>query len=255
MSVLLDKFEEFRKDVINSDHNNVLEDNYEIIKSVGDFYNYEEKFSILKGKTGIDIPKADWESLATSGLTLDWDRPAESYEEAYMYGGYVIQDLTMCLGYDDPFWKIDHPSPSDEERLFLEKINYIQRCAHGNDGTYGCLYREQGVYPCPVYFYDKGLYCKMNLDYDQYYESMLASSAVSYWQYFYIDIDEIYSRTRDINADNINSVYHDEIPEGITKFEAIINHLESNLKLLPDSFPDKDFSYHQKHLEELKSKQ
>lgn len=167
---------------------------------------------------------------------------------------------------DSPrFWK-NNRQPEAEAicEAFLPKLNYINGSGHSSDGTFGCILREDGIYPCPVYFYDSGIWFKMDLSLEEYYEKMLNSKAVYYWQYFYVATEEIVQKLGNfkpifIEADTKylegpTAGLEDKFRDGTFTYsaEGVLHQMKNIIKLFPKLFPDMDLTHFKEKCDALK---
>lgn len=188
---VLEKLEKLVTEICNNDKIHVEENNIDKIKNRTFFC--QRILSNAKEFMKVDFPEEDYQYDSISGLILDWSSTTNEPDEEYIWGGYDILGLFESLGYPSDFWDIynndgrfwkNNPQPEAEAiwKEFLPKLNYFHKSGHGNDGTYGCLLREEGVYPCPIYFFDSGIWFKMDMSLEKYYDTMIACKAVYYWQ-------------------------------------------------------------------------
>ena len=182
-----------------------------------------------KLKVEVDINSMIINNYQYSNLNLSW--LAKSKE--FIYGGFRFYDWMISLSRTSDFWKIDFSlGPSDnipEELREFEKLNWIDKQEWRDDWRYGCFIREKGIFPPKIAFFDKNWFAPMDMSFDEYITAMVASCAVMGWQYFYID-------------------YNQELPH----LERAVIDMEKAVKYLPELFPNKDFSFHQNRLKELK---
>lgn len=142
----------------------------------------------------------------------------------------MLNGFSEALIQDSNFWdvynSINRYEADQQELQFLNRLNWFEKQAWGDDGKYGCFFREPGNFPPQIYFYDNGTYFAMSLNFEQYLEAMIASCAVRGWQYFYVDIPDRFPDLVGINKD------------------IVLKDVELAVELLPKLFPDRDFSYH-----------
>ena len=227
----------------------------EIIENIKKFRNS------LKENPNVEINEAEWkdflqlsnlsvqwaiEDLATigkitvepkyssvikfSGLTIKWKSKSQNY---FLYGGLIINGIFEALSNPSTFWKIDFSLPPDvkvpDNLKHFEKLNWFEKQAWGDDWRYGCFIRGEKKFPPKIAFFDRNWYTILNMSFQEYFDAMIASSAVKGWQYFYID-------------------WNQEIPHKIIALE----DMELAVKALPELFPKQDFTYHINKLNEIK---
>lgn len=262
---MLEKFEDFISDLKNNPFVCVREENVEENRRLLKFRHPEERFEEVYEDMKIKVPKEDWKYQDLGALCLDWDAVTDKPDESYLWGGFQLHTFASALSshsnfwepYNDSarFWK-NNPQPEAEAiwEDFLPKLNYINGSGHGNDGTFGCLLREDGVYPCPLYFYDSGIWFKLDMTLEEYYNTMLQCKAVYYWQYFYIDTDEIVKK-----LGNYHPVYTEEGAKFLlgphafdnelmngtitTSAEGVLLQMKNIINRFPRLFPDFDLTY------------
>lgn len=213
----------------------------------------------------LEIPKEDYQYDSIGSLTLDWSASANQSDEEYIWGGFRLLSIIESLGVHSHFWDIhnndprfweNNPQPEAEAiwKDFLPKLNYFQRSGHGEDGTFGCILREEGIYPCPVYFFDSGIWFKMDMSLEEYYDTMIASKAVYYWQYFYIDTQEIVKKLGNYKPVFIEAgakyvegphPFSDKFKDGTFTYsaEGVLHQMKNIIKRFPKLFPDADLTY------------
>ncbi|MEW7281344.1 hypothetical protein ABW636_22380 [Aquimarina sp. 2201CG1-2-11] len=255
---------------------NTLQEEIEL----GQYRNMERSLRRANKILKLELPEIDFEKFIKLGsLILDWDISNTDDKNDYLWGGYQIHGFASALGSPSHFWDTynsgnrafkNNPNPKDEAiyEEFLPKLNYFHKSGHGDDGTFGCFLREEGVYPCPIYFYDSGIWFPMNMSLDEYYESMMKCNAVYYWQYFYIDTDLIVEK-----LGNYKPIYEeygaqyatgpcpflDLYKEGtlVTSAEGVLHQMKIIIKRFPKIFPSYDVNFFQERhnaLEEAISK-
>jgi hypothetical protein len=197
------------------------------------FLSLSERFlkkdvSLLSEKWNINMNDEDLKYFNLSGVSICWSYTNELNQ--FIYGGFHFNGFGEALIQDSDFWdlsnSINEYQPDDKELEFLKKLNWFEKQSWGDDGRYGCFFRQAGDFPPQIYFYDNSTYFPMNLTLDEYFQAMTASCAVRGWQYFYIDI-----------PDNIPSLVR------VNK-DIVLKDVELAVELLPKLFPDRDFSYH-----------
>jgi hypothetical protein len=260
---VLEKLETLVTEICNNDKIHVEENNIDEIKN-RTFFS-QRILSNAKEFMKVDFPEEDYQYDSISGLILDWSSTTNEPDEEYIWGGYNILGLFETLGYPSNFWDIynndshfweNNPQPEAEAiwKEFLPKLNYFHKSGHGDDGTYGCILREEGVYPCPIYFFDSGIWFKMDMSLEEYYDTMIACKAVYYWQYFYIDTQEIVKKLGNYKPRYIEAdAYYfrgpkftlDKFEDGTFTYsaEGVLHQMKNIVKRFPKLFPDVDITY------------
>lgn len=242
--------------------NGILE-NRRLLKYRDAEENFEEVFDAAK----IRVPKEDWKYEDLGSLCLDWDSSASEPDESYLWGGFRFHNFSSALESPSYFWKSwnddtrfwkNNPQPEAEAiwKDFLPKLNHFHKSGHGDDGTFGCILREEGVYPCPVYFYDSGIWFRMNMTLKEYYNAMIACKAVYCWQYFYIDTQEIVTKLDSFNPRYLeHGAYYFKGPRGggsldeyrdgtiTSSAQGVLLQMKNIIKRFPKLFPDVDLIY------------
>lgn len=261
---ILQKLENFIVEICNNDKITVDKNNIGEVKKSADFFS-KRLLSRAEERIKLEIPIKDYQYDSIGSLTLDWSSTINEPDEEYIWGGFQLLSLIEALGVNSHFWDIynndsrfweNNPQPEAEAvwREFLPKLNYFHKSGHGDDGTYGCILREEGVYPCPIYFFDSGIWFKMDMTLEKYYNTMIACKAVYYWQYFYIDTQEIVKKLgnykpRYIEAD---AYYYrgpkftlDKFEDGTFTYsaEGVLHQMKNIVKRFPKLFPDVDLTY------------
>jgi len=189
---------------------------------------------------------------------IDWKVHGLKHEFDYVYGGYDVTKLSAALAEPtDDFWKATNQmmkyTPDIEELKALNTLApfIIQEANHAE---YGCFIHEKGVFPHKICFYDELARYPMNLTLDEYFDAMFDSCAIALWQYFYIDPEEIIENSKGYTTERWNNIINMDLPKNTPRIEGILKHMTNISEILPMLFPDKDFSYHQDRVEQLKAK-
>ena len=203
-----------------------------------DFFIDNQIKSIYVNK-GINIGDNYRYFFAISDISSCWSY-TNKYNE-FIYGGCCFNGLSEALAQRSEFWDVFNSlnchDPSEEELVFLKKLNWFEKQSRGDgDGKFGCFLREPGEFPPKIYFYDSGAYFPMNTTLEEYFDAMIDSCAVRGWQYFYIDFPDTFPELREVNK------------------EKILVELVRTVTVLPKLFPDKYFSYHQERFKEIEKK-
>ncbi|MFP9115641.1 hypothetical protein ACLI1A_17005 [Flavobacterium sp. RHBU_3] len=275
---MLEKFEDFIIEICENNKIHISKNNLTEVKNNVDFFS-QRLLSKAQERMKIEIPKEDYQYDSIGALTFDWDSAPSQNDEEYIWGGFQLLSLIESLGSHSNFWDIynndsrfwqNNPQPEAEAiwKDFLPKLNYINGSGHGQDGTFGCILREEGVYPCPMYFYDSGIWFKMDMGLEEYYNTMLQCKAVYYWQYFYIDTDEIIKKLGNFKPVFIEyggqylegpHAFGDKFRDGTFTYsvEGVLHQMKNIIKRFPKLFPDFDLTYFKERctaLEEALSK-
>ncbi|WP_234109207.1 MULTISPECIES: hypothetical protein [Chryseobacterium] len=262
---MLEKFEQCINELKENALVNVREENTAKNRRLLPFRDYKENFDEVYAALKVNVPEADYQYEDLGALSLDWDAVTDQPDEEYLWGGFKILGLLESLGLHSHFWDIynndnrfwsNNPQPEAEAvwKDFLPKLNYFQKSGHGDDGTFGCILREEGIYPCPVYFYDSGIWFKMDLSLEEYYNTMIDCKAVYYWQYFYIATEEIVQKLGNFKPVFIEydekylegpHPFGDKFRDGIFTYsaEGVLHQMKNIIKRLPKLFPDMDLTY------------
>lgn len=191
----------------------------------------------LKEASDIGITEEDWPIFTMTGLSICWR--FTNAQNQFLYGGFELASIDNALREESEFWKTDFSLPPDSPvpvkfREYV-KLNWFERQAWGagGDRRFGCFYRNAGAFPSPIYFYDRGAFCPLPLDFTEYFDAMIASCAVRGWQYFYIAPAQF----RKLGTLKIEAL----------KLSSILYEMEYSLQMLSDLFPNCGFSHHQRH--------
>lgn len=230
-NTLKSKFEQFFEEIRNHPQVQifVINEQYKDISkpSVG--------MEIFEEQMNIKLTNEDKELYTIGRIELDWSRPSK--EENFIQGGFYIEpfgNLYIYPSNGDFWWRDEVKKDEIEKNEFLKYTNPFQ-FDHNLAGYRGYSYIlgiidiKDYVWPAPVYCFHQGDIFKFEGTMHDYYEAMLASYAVTYWQYFYV-----------------------EIPPNHPKLTEIIQVMDRNLRILQELFPQSDFSYHQNSLDKVK---
>jgi|GEM_PF-1246816 len=269
--IIIEKLNNFIKELDNTSLEVNENNSEEVIKNAG--FLSQRILTRAKDSIKVEIPEEDYQYNSISALTLDWSSTTNEPNEEYLWGGFKILGLFESLGYPSHFWDNynsdsrfweNNPQPEAEAiwQDFLPKLNYFQKSGHGDDGTYGCILREEGIYPCPIYFFDSGIWFKMDMNLEEYYDTMIACKAVYYWQYFYIDTQEIVKKLGNYKPVYIEygakylqgpHPFSDKFKEGTFTYsaEGVLHQMRNIIKRFPKLFPDVDLTYFKEKCESL----
>lgn len=261
---ILQKLENLINGISNNEKINVDKNNIEEVKKSATFFS-QRLLSRAEERINLKIPEEDFQYDSVGSLILDWDSSTNESDEEYLWGGFQLLSLIESLGVHSHFWDIynndsrfwkNNPQPEAEAiwKEFLPKLNYFQKSGHGNDGTYGCILREEGIYPCPIYFFDSGIWFKMDMNLEEYYDTMIVCKAVYYWQYFYINTEEIVKKLGDFKPVYIEydakylqgpHPFSDKFKDGTFTYsaEGVLHQMKNIIRRFPKLFPEVDLVY------------
>lgn len=272
---LFEKFENFMREIANNPNIKIEKNNIDEIKNRKPFIS-ERALLRAREAMGMEISEEVFQYGTIASLGLKWTASGgwdfnDEIELRYLKGGYEIDGLLYALGgrstfwkyYNDDsrFWKTDHQLEAKAVyETFLPKLNVFQSSVRGESeasaGTYGCILCEKGVYPCPVYFYDSGMWFEMNMSVEQYYDAMLKCKGVHCWQYFYVDTDKIMKELGNFNPRYLEyGAYYfngpkggastDEYRDGTVTSTAhgVLIQMQNIIYRFPKLFPDVDLTY------------
>jgi hypothetical protein len=193
----------------------------------------------VEKSSGIIISNKDKHIFHLSGLSFCWT--FTNKENEFFYGGFELAGMDNALANESVFWKTDFSLPPDVEvpkhLLEYKKLNWFEKQAWGDDLRYGCFYRKAGAFPPPIYFYDQGAFFPFPLNFEEYFDAMIASCAIRGWQYFYLESSEF------------NRIPEFKLKE--VQLNKILKEMRESINILPKLFPEKDFSYHQNSYEKI----
>lgn len=249
---------EFIQDLSSNSKIVIEENNLNDIEKLKQFDGYhriiKDAIQRVYTDTGIEISQDDHDLFELFSIRFNWTNDNDDNNpNQYLYGSFFIADMANALRIPSQFWKVyNDPQPNSAEESELQKLACFQRSAHGDDGTFGCFYREPPNYPCEIYFYDNGAFCPMNLTLREYFETMLHCKAVVLWQYFYIEPQTIVKMLDGLHCNNWISLY-DDLEGNPTRVEGVIVHMERVIRLFPGLFPDHDLTFFKSRLDKLKN--
>ncbi|MFZ4475447.1 MAG: hypothetical protein ACOYPR_09665 [Saprospiraceae bacterium] len=169
---------------------------------------------------------------------------------ALIYGGIQMKGFAENLYGESIFWDaVVHDTPPAEGlKSEFKKLGAFHKSSWGDDGTFGCFYRE-GKYPFPIYFFDNGNYYLMNMDLSEYYAAMIYNKAVVGWQYFYIQPEQIIQQLHKRKCAKWGLGLLQEV-EG-TRVDGVIELMNRLILLFPDLFPDFEIRFYIEKRDEL----
>lgn len=229
----------------------VNDDSLEVVR-----FALEENFYIktgerIKNKFGVDLSK---EELELEGFQIKWRKPAFKDLMGQVYGGFSLSIYNGLCGWQSD-WLQENPLNHPQELVEnLYSFNDSEIELYTPQNGRGCFYKEQGKWPLDIYFFDNGVRIKMNLSLENYIQALIDSCAVGYWQYFHVDIDELIKQNKEMTLRK-GTFFNNPIGDrdlDSPRLKYLLYELEILVTNLPILFPDKDFSYHQNHLEQIK---
>ncbi|WP_028973744.1 hypothetical protein [Spirochaeta cellobiosiphila] len=181
--------------------------------------------------------------------------------EEILHGGFAFNGLTDMLTMRTDFWsdsvKEFGQNLTNDELIFLDKLSWFESPTPHSTARYtpmyGCYRLEDNKFPEAIYFYDSGTVYNLDMTLETYIANMIESAAVNCWQYFYISPEELIKKNKGVNGSLWMLSSLEDFPEDSDRLGNILHHMDHCIQYLPDSFPWKDFSYHNKQLELIKS--
>ena len=202
-------------------------------------------------------PELKWSKHGFKGKDGNWINPID--------GGFCINSIYEILTSEqEKFWERASKKYQDYEPYTKEYFELINQLAWFDSPTsfvdraitpfYTCLKIEEGKFPTAFYFYDSHLVYQLPFKtYEEYFETLFASTCIECWQFFYINPNELIKRSKGKcyftvflkspkteNQSIIN--FEPEVKED--RLDVIHGYLEHCVTALPEIFPEKDFSYH-----------
>lgn len=210
----------------------------------------------IMDEAGIEFDNDGIRILGLTSLSIKWNNKFTPKIKENINGGTCFLIYNALCGIQDEWLKenpLNHPQKL-VENLYPFNNSEIRR--HISQRGRGCFYRENGKWPLDIYFFDEGIRIKMNISLEDYIQALIDSCAVSYWQYFYVDIDELIKQNQQMLLRYgilINNPIEDKDLDS-PRLKYLIDELEIITKNLPILFPEKDFSYHKDRLEQIKER-
>jgi hypothetical protein len=130
---------------------------------------------------------------------------------------------------DPELW---HKGMDPQEIAFLKHFRIFDDHPDAGDFKMAAFHLMPGVSPPAlpdIYFYDRGEYYRMNIDYGGYLDSLLALFGVSNWQYFFCDIDLSQS-----------------------KYVSLFDELNDTIAQLSELFPQRSFEPYRERLSSMR---
>ncbi len=244
MDKIIKPFEELMTELKDNGNIHVEENNLTYILEKAGRMDLNEYDEWIKEDSEIQIPEDHLKYMLVSGLRLDWtNEKIMNKDTFFIYGSFFLHGMYEPIVSPSHFWEVyNDPIKDEKQKEDLKKLGYFQRSAHGDDGTFGCFYRNSKDYPFPIYFYDNGIYFPMPLNLDEYYEAMIFCKGVVLWQYFYLEPKDIIKGLDNEMCNNWISLY-DDLDGNPKRVEGVIKHMNILIKQFPILFPDFDVSF------------
>lgn len=207
----------------------------------------------VKENIGITLTK---NNFYTENFSIKWEKKSNGSITGQVYGGFDISIFRGLCG-DQDEWLKENPLNHQQElvdNLYSFNNNEIE--LHRGQFGKGCFYREHSKWPLDIYFFDNGVRIKMDISLELYIQALIDSCAVGYWQYFYVDVNELIEQNSKITLRMGGDLYNYVEPKEWDKprLPHLINELDVFVTNLPILFPEKDFSYHKNRLAQIKEK-
>lgn len=228
-------------------------ENLEFVKFKLKRDSYLEFSEDIKENLDIDLSK---DELEIDGFQVKWHKPYFKDSLGHIYGGFSFNVDGGLFGDQDERIKenpLNHPQELVDN---LYSFNDSEIVRHMSQNGRGCFYREKGKWPLDIYFFDKGVRIKMDMSLEEYVQALIDSCAIAYWQYFYVDMDELVKQNKQmlLRYGGFNSSPSNDEDLDSPRLKYLIDELEIFVANLPISFPEKDFSYHKNRLAQIKEK-
>jgi hypothetical protein len=132
------------------------------------------------------------------------EKPAFKDFMGQVYGGFDFSIYNgLCEKQDE--WLKENPLNHPQELVEnLYSFNNSEIELYAPQNGRGCFYRELGKWPLDIYFFDNGVRIKMNISLEKYVQALIDSCAVGYWQYFYVDIDELIKQNKEMTLRKVH---------------------------------------------------
>lgn len=231
----------------------ITNDSLELVNFALEENFYLRTGEMIKDQFGVSLAK---DELELENFQVKWKKPDFTNSMGHVYGGFDFSIYRgLCERQDE--WLKENPLNHSKDLVEnLYSFNNSEVELYTPQNGRGCFYREFGKWPLDIYFFDRGIRIKMGILLEDYIQGLLDSCAVGFWQYFYVDIDELIEQNKKMilrNGTFINSPIEDKDLDS-PRLKYLINELEILVTNLPILFPEKDFSYHQNRLEQIKEK-
>ena len=232
----------------NVDINSIYIDEVEELNKTRNYNRIVEKIS---GKLDIDILEEDYHFFNYTGMRLDWDNSKNNGFHEYLFGGFDLYGINSALVYPTKFHESYYtPELSNRDKNLISQLGYFQKSGHGDDGVFGCLLREKGVYPPKLYLFDHNVIFPLDMTFQQYFDNMLKCNAVTLWQYFFIEPEVIVDKLKDISIEKWHSLYEDKLGD-VSRAHGVLAHMEKVVRMFPRLFPDTDITFFQEKYDAL----
>jgi len=245
----------------------LFEDTSKRLEKIGKdtIQKFREEYGII-----LDMEQVKFSYL--SSCRLRWRRP-EKEEDGYLDGGFSFNGLTDIFSRNLQFWKksVEEFKEYENEKLIdlklLKQLRWIESPTIPIEAEYtpqfGCVKLQKGKLPDEFYYYDSGIIYPIPFkSFDEYVDGLVASGSVTCWQYFYVDPELIISKNKEIKyitwskhttsrlGGGIDSI-HFKPEVKYDRLDLINEYMERCVRLLPESFPFINFTYHKKHYSEF----
>jgi hypothetical protein len=240
------------EDLVKNPKIELVEENLEFVNFKLRKNSYLETGGKIKEQFGVDLSK---DELQIEGFQIKWKKPNFKDFLGNVYGGFSLS-IYNGLYAPQKEWLNENPLNHPQELVDnLYSFNDSEVQLHTPQKGRGCFYREHGKWPLDIYFFDKGVRIKMDMSLENYIQALIDSCAVGYWQYFYVDIDEIIKQNRELTLRDA-TFYNEPDKRDLDspKLKYLLYELDILATNLPILFPEKDFSYHQNRLSQIKEK-
>jgi hypothetical protein len=233
----------------------------------------QKKIKEFRDKYKITVDAEQVQFFFLTSTRLRWNRP-EKDGEGYLDGGFVFSGATNIFSAGYKFWEksVEKFIKNEKEELInnslLSQLHWFESPTIPTEAEYtpqfGCVKPRKGELPDEFYFYDSGLIYPLPFkSFDEYINALVATGAVSCWQYFYIDPELIISKNNELKYITWSNYNISRLEEGIEsirykpsikydRLDLINEYLERCIRLLPITFSFLDFSYHESYYSAFK---
>lgn len=188
----------------------------------------KRKQQIIRELSEIEIPESDFIYTKLSDISVAWQSILPG---KVLSGGFRMNAMTDALYIRSHFWKSAFSLAPDKEMpdhlKHLNRLSWFQKSADETTQAMGCFIIQPGKFPPPAVIYYRGWYDEKDFGFEKYLTTMVENYAFESWQFFYVDF-----------------------PKDIKDLDEILDNMKFAVEMLPEIFPDKDWSYHAKKYED-----
>ncbi len=178
----------------------------------------------LERRTGYKLPEPYKEVLAFPEISCSWN----FLDNENIFGGFCIANITNVLGLHEYQVNFHYEDAASKVKKIAKESRYFDVIPGLEYKVATILYPKKDVDFPEIWFLEEENLVKLNLNIDEYFEFLILTKGVHYWQYLFCDKKD-----------------YEKLSKGKKKY------LQEMVTFLVGTFTDENFTTLQKRLEIL----